>query len=100
MKENSDAGTIDSTDNLKNAAIYLVDGTEDTTVPLVAVDAIDDFFTTEDVQDIDYVKLPIKHDPVGSEPITGIKYLYTQLGYAPDGFKDPSTEPWTLGKLN
>ena len=66
MKENNDAGTIDSTDNLKYAAIYLVDGTEDHTAPVVAVDAVDDFYTTEDVQNIDYVKLPIKHDPKGS----------------------------------
>ena len=100
LTTNDEDGTIDNTDNLKNAAIYLVDGTEDPTIPLVAVDAINEFFTDEGVENIDYVKLPIKHDAKGSNPIDGIKYIYTQLGYAPDGFKDPTTEPQKFGQIN
>ena len=90
LKANDQAGSIDSTENLKNAAIYLVDGTEDTTIPLIAVDAVNEVFTTEGVKSIDYVTLPIKHDWHGSKPVDGIKYIYTQLGFAPDGFNEPS----------
>ena len=46
------------------------------------------------------MQLPIEHSAKDSNPIDGIKYIYTQLGYAPDGFKDPSTNPYNVGSLN
>ena len=40
LNSNAEHGLIDSPENLKESAIYLVGGTKDTTVPMVAEDAI------------------------------------------------------------
>ena len=68
---------IDSPDHLKEAAIYLVGGTEDNTVPMFAVQATDNIFKENGVEKMEFLQLPIKHSGVDSKPIDGIKYIYT-----------------------
>ena len=99
IKKNAEAGKIDSLDNLKKAAVYLVGGTEDTTVPMLAVQAVDDVYSNFDVEKMEFLKKPIQHDAKGADPIGGIKYLYTQLGYAPSGFQPSKDDPWDFGEL-
>ena len=99
LRSNYADGSIDDTDNLRNSAIYIVGGTEDTTMPMLAVEGTDEVYTTMGVSKIDFQKLPIHHDPLGSRPIDGIKYIYTELGYAPDGFNDPATDAMAYGEM-
>ena len=80
--------------------MYLVGGTEDTTVPMLAVEAVSDVYKHYGTEKMEFLKKPIKHDTEGSDPIGGLKYLYTQLGYAPSGFQPSSKEPWNLGRLS
>ena len=91
---------IDSPDNLKEKAVYLVGGTKDHTIKMFAVEAAYDVLTNQGVTKLEFLKKPIRHDAGGSKPIDGIKYIYTQLGYAPDGFNEPSTDPESLGTLS
>ena len=77
LNTNATDGMIDSPDHLKESAIYLVGGTEDTTVPMLAVQAVDNVFTNQGVTKMEFLKKPIKHSMGDSKPIDGIKYLYT-----------------------
>ena len=82
----SKSGDIDPLDDFKKVAAYIVGGTKDPTVPLFAVEAINDLFNKYGVEKHEFLKKPIKHDTAGSKPIDGLKYIYDQLGYYPTGF--------------
>ena len=64
-----------------------------------AVLAVKDIYDHYGVEKVEMLKKDIGHDPIGSDPIGGLKYVYTQLGYYPDGFKDPSDDPLSVGSL-
>ena len=100
MKKNAESGAIDPLQNLKDVAVYLVGGTKDKTVPLFAEDAIFDVYRLYGTEKIEFLKKDIGHDTRGSDPIAGLKYIYSQLGYAPSGFQEPSKDPYTIGELS
>ena len=54
LRSNNANGSIDDTDNLRNSAIYIVGGTEDTTMPMLGVEATDDVYTLMGVSKIDF----------------------------------------------
>ena len=55
LNANATDGMIDSPDHLKESAVYLVGGTEDTTVPMLAVQAVNDVFTNQGVTKMEFL---------------------------------------------
>ena len=62
-------------------ATYIVGGKQDTTVPLVAVDALKQV-VDEYSNYFEYHQNDIGHDLAGSGPIDGIKYVFTHQAMA------------------
>ena len=57
--------------------MYLVGGTKDKTVPLLAENAVFDVYRLYGTEKIEYLKKDIGHDAYGSDPIAGVKYIYS-----------------------
>ena len=95
----SKTGDIDSLESFKKVAAYIVGGTEDNTVPMLAVEAVRDVYEHYGVEKYEFLKKDIGHDTRGSDPMGGLEYIYTQLGYITDGFKPASTDPYSVGQL-
>ena len=100
MEYYASLGEIDSLDNLTKVAAYLVGGTYDNIVPTLAVQAMSDLYSHYGVKKIEFLKKDIGHEMQGSDPIGGLKYLYNQLGYAPQGFQPPTDSPYSAGNLS
>ena len=99
IEKYANTGAIDPLENLKDVAVYLVGGKEDPIVPMLAVDAINDVYKHFGTDKIEFLKKHIDHNMRNSDPIAGLKYIYSQLGYYPSGFQPSSEDPYSIGEL-